>query len=37
MFTKGETVPISNVHVDALKEIGGTGDWFSFGNLWDSG
>ena len=31
--SKGDAVPISNFHVDALKELGGAGDWFTLGYL----
>ena len=34
---EGDTIPITNVHVEALEEIDGEVDWFTIGTLGNSG
>ena len=37
MAAKGSTVPIYNFNVDALKELCGSGEWFTLGTLGNCG
>ena len=34
---EGDTIPITNVHVEALEELDGEVDWFTIGTLGNSG
>ena len=37
MVTQGNAVPIANVYLDSLEELGGVLNHFSFGTLWNGG